>query len=268
MNTISDTAFFTCSLRARDAVAPRVICGDNFAGVFIDPDTDDIFQKMNIPPRMTASISARHRIIDDLLRERLALQPELAVVILGCGFDTRAFRMAGGRWYEVDEPQIIEDKNTKLGTTACGNYLQRISIDFATEDLHARLPSIEPSIPVIVVMEGVLLYLEDSQIERTMAALRRAYPGHFLICDLITREMVNRHSRPIRAVFESVGATWKFMPNDPVSVIEQTGYQVKTSIPIVDRSLELQSVPKFVRWLLHRLQPNLNGMAVHVFQAR
>ena len=53
------------------------------------------------------SNATRARIIDDLVRERLAVTPDLRVILIGAGFDSRAFRLPGGRWLEVDEPAPV-----------------------------------------------------------------------------------------------------------------------------------------------------------------
>ena len=60
------------------------------------------------------SNATRARIIDDLVRERLAVTPDLRVILIGAGFDSRAFRLKGGRWLEVDEPQVFAWKEPRL----------------------------------------------------------------------------------------------------------------------------------------------------------
>src|SRR4051812_44136831 len=71
----------------------------------------DQFRSFTIP---NASNIVRHHIIDDLLRKRVAANPRHRIVLLGAGFDTRAFRFNGGEWFEVDEAPIIERKNALL----------------------------------------------------------------------------------------------------------------------------------------------------------
>ena len=94
------------------------------------------FKKLTGPNISNAS---RHRIIDDLLRDRLALHPNLRIVIIGAGFDSRAFRLKGGQWLEIDEPQIFAWKDPRLPVAQCPNPLTRVSIDFETE--LPRLPT-------------------------------------------------------------------------------------------------------------------------------
>ncbi len=71
----------------------RPICGDQFAERFMDAEARALFKRFKKFRGPNASNAARHRIIDDWLRHRLSDQPKLRIVLLGAGFDTRAFRL-------------------------------------------------------------------------------------------------------------------------------------------------------------------------------
>jgi O-methyltransferase involved in polyketide biosynthesis len=98
MKPVSRTAFYCTGVRALDARAPRPVCGDRFAERFMDEAAWRIFEPFRNFTAPNASNITRHRIIDDLLRDRLAAQPGLRIVLIGAGFDSRAYRLKGGRW--------------------------------------------------------------------------------------------------------------------------------------------------------------------------
>jgi O-methyltransferase involved in polyketide biosynthesis len=52
----------------------------------------------------------RHQIIDELLQEQLQKNERQKIFIIGAGFDSRAYRLKGGEWVELDEPEIIIEK--------------------------------------------------------------------------------------------------------------------------------------------------------------
>ena len=52
-----------------------------------------IFREFESESAPNAGNVARHRYIDDFLRAWIAREPELQIVLLGCGFDSRAFRL-------------------------------------------------------------------------------------------------------------------------------------------------------------------------------
>ena len=86
-----------------------------------------------------ASNVARHRLIDDLLRDVVRRDTGRRIFVLGAGFDTRAFRLPGGRWWEFDDPSLFELKEERLPQRTAPNPLLRQSIDFPRESLATRL---------------------------------------------------------------------------------------------------------------------------------
>ena len=131
MKPISKTAFYCCGIRMQDAERAKPVCGDVYAKVFMNEDGLKILDTFKDEAGPNTSNIARHRIIDDLLRVELAAHRDLTVVIIGAGFDSRAYRLKGGAWVELDEPQVIAYKNERLPESKCQNELHRNSIDFS-----------------------------------------------------------------------------------------------------------------------------------------
>lgn len=96
LEPVSKTAYYCCGVRALDAGATHPVCGDQYAERFMTAEAWALFEPFRGFRAPNASNIARHRLIDDLLRARLARQPETTVVIVGAGFDARAFRLPGG----------------------------------------------------------------------------------------------------------------------------------------------------------------------------
>ena len=105
MKPISRTAFYSCGVRMQDAERSTSVCGDSYAKAFMNEEGLRILEAFQDETSPNASNVARHRIIDDFLRQELLANPSLCVVIIGAGFDSRAFRLKGGTWVELDEPQ-------------------------------------------------------------------------------------------------------------------------------------------------------------------
>jgi O-methyltransferase involved in polyketide biosynthesis len=205
--------------------------------------------------------------MDDLLRERLADNPDTWVVLVGAGLDSRAYRLQGGYWVEIDEVQIIDYKNICVPIEECSNPLQRIAIDFSGERLRDRLPMISAGQSVVVVMEGVFVYLTEAQIAQTLEDLCAAYPGHTLICDLSTRLFIEIYASQLRKKLLQMGAAFRFFSDTPTQIFEQAGYRVVATISVVVRMLEL-SRAKFARFVVACFMPSLaDGYVVHVLNA-
>ncbi|HEY8024791.1 MAG TPA: class I SAM-dependent methyltransferase [Burkholderiaceae bacterium] len=267
MNPISDTAFLTCGARAADAAATKPICGDSYAHRFLDERGQQVFEKFKSEKGPLASIVARHRLIDDLLRARIADDKATNVVIIGAGFDTRAFRLEGGNWAEIDEPQVVDLKNRVLPAERAANPLRRIAIDFAGEELANKLPTVAPGSPVVVVMEGIFIYLDEQQIDNTLRSLQQAYPGHTLICDLNSRRFMERHGKSLKQQIETLGATLKYLSDEPSAIFLRHGYRPTDQFSIIDKTLEYMNA-RIGRFLVKLCMPTLvDGLMLFVFAA-
>ena len=268
MKPISKTAFYCCGVRMLDAERDKPVCGDVYAKVFMNEDGLRILETFKDETNPNSSNVARHRIIDDLLRQELAAHTDLRVVIIGAGFDTRAYRLQGGTWLELDEPQVIAYKNERLPVSDSPNKLQRIAIDFSTESLADKLAPFAGGGPVVVVVEGVFMYLEQAAIEQLLQTLRRLFPQHKLICDLMTRKFFEKYGRTIHEKITGMGATFKFTADNPEEIFVKNGYNRVAQISMVEKSTEFEGrrVPKILfRTLLRTLA---SGYAIYVFEAK
>lgn len=269
MKPISQTAFYCCGVRMQDAERDKPVCGDVYAKVFMNEDGLRILEKFKDETGPNSSNVARHRIIDDLLRQELAAHPDLRVVIIGAGFDSRAYRLEGGTWLELDEPQVIAYKNERLPVSDSQNELHRIAIDFSSDSLEDKLsPFAGRGGPVVVVVEGVFMYLEQRAIEQLLHTLPRLFPRHKLICDLMTRKFFEKYGRTMHEKLTGMGATFKFTADNPEEIFVKSGYQRVDRISIVVKSTEFErrKIPKILfRTLLRTLA---NGYAIYVFEAK
>ncbi|HYV10048.1 MAG TPA: class I SAM-dependent methyltransferase [Pyrinomonadaceae bacterium] len=266
MKPISKTAFYCCGVRMQDAEREQPVCGDTYARVFMDEEGLQILRVFKDETRPNMSNVGRHRLIDDLLRDELAENPNLTVVIIGAGFDTRAFRLKGGTWVELDEPQVISYKEERLPAATSENELHRIAIDFAAESLEQKLASLAGRSPVTVVIEGVLMYLEEAAIDQLLQTLRRVFPQHRLICDLMTRDFFETTASSMHEKFTGMGATFKFTADNPEDVFVKNGYRQLENLPIIEKSVLLDAgeMPAEV-W--QTIQPTLpQGYSIYVFQ--
>jgi methyltransferase (TIGR00027 family) len=248
-----------------DAESSNPVCGDNYAKTFMNEDGLRILEAFKDETSPNASTISRHRIIDDLLREELLSNPNLCVVMVGAGFDSRAFRLKGGTWLELDEPQIIEYKNGRLPTANSDNELHRIPIDFSTDSLEDKLLPYSKYSPVVIVIEGVFAYLEEEEVRQLLNKLRRIYPQHKLICDLTSRAFFEEYSQSLHEKFAGLGASFKFTAEEPEKIFIENGYSCAERISIVERAVEYEliNIPmNILRTTLHTLA---EGYAVYVF---
>jgi len=267
MDPIAKTAYYCCGVRMADAQSARPVCGDTLAQRFMDAEARALFKRFERFHGPNASNAARHRIIDDLLRERLAAEPGLTVLLLGAGFDTRAFRLKGGQWLELDQPALIARKEATLPAGEAPNPLQRLAIDFARERLADKLAPWAGAAPAVVVMEGVSMYLGPEELRSTLLTLRQTLPGHTLVCDLMTRTFARRYGRGLRRRIKALGGNFAELLDDPEGFVTTQGYHPLAHYSIAGRAVEHGSVP-LPQWLFNTLLRSLrDGYQVHVLAA-
>lgn len=152
--------------KALDNRAEHPILGDKFADEAVRRIDYD-FAKLGFEKGGHITLPMRAKHLDDWAREFLAANPVSTVLHLGCGLDTRVYRIdppATVRWYDVDYPDVIELRKRLYPERQ--NYTL---ISSSVTDLQwlEELPSDRP---VLVVAEGLVMYLQE---EAALALFRR-----------------------------------------------------------------------------------------------
>ena len=271
-NDVSNSAFYCCGVRMEDARQPFPICNDRFAQRFMDEHAVTVFEPFRTETLPNISNATRCRIIDDILRSEL--KPDSTIISIGAGFDTRPYRLKGGTWIELDEAPLLAYKNEKLPAAECGNPLRRIAIDFSRESLGDKLAGVGANQPVIIVIEGVFMYLEPAAILANLRELRRLFPHHILLCDLMNRRFFEKFSGSVHAKLVAMGGTFTARPEHPEEIFLHNGYLEADRIPMVRRALELGvyrrrlGIPDFLaKLMLNFFLKDLSGYAIFQFRS-
>jgi methyltransferase (TIGR00027 family) len=265
-NPISRTAYYTLGVRAWDASRPKPVCDDTFAKYFMNDEAEAIWQKFKDYSRPNIGNASRHKIIDNYIGEALQSTPDATIVIIGAGFDTRSFRLKGGRWIELDEPAIITYKDSALAPSKAQNSLTRIAIDFARESIQQKLFLFATKKKTHVIIEGVLMYIDHKERKNLMLALQEIFPHHVVYCDLMRKSFFDRYSREIHETIRSLGTTFTDLTEYPEGMFLDNGYSAvsKTSIPLFAAQHGGLDVPSIILRLFMRTL--MNGYNIWRFE--
>ena len=223
----------------------------------MDSEAQAVWKEFENFHRPNGSNATRHAIIDRLLRSELEADSAARVVVVGAGFDTRAFRLRGGRWVEIDEPALLARKESRLPTGSAPNSLTRVPIQFASESLGAKLAPFAGPERTHVVVEGVLMYLTLAQRRALLEPLRKCYPHHVVYCDLMRESFANSYGREIREKLASMGAPFRDVTEHPERLFTEAGYVrlACESIPLTAAERGAIDVPAFaIRWFMRKLR--------------
>ena len=154
-------------------------------------------------PGVQGYIVARERAIDDLFLRMLGDGME-QVVILGAGYDARAYRFArplrGLRVFEVDEPATQETKKARLDQISDEFHgeVTMVPLDLERRTLAESLlaAGYDPALRTVFIMQGVMMYLTADAMDSTLRFVRSsAAPGSAIIFDYTANEILRGGGR-------------------------------------------------------------------------
>ena len=173
-----------------------------------------------VPGARTSAI-ARTRFIDDAIGAFLEERPE-QLVILGAGFDSRAYRLPGLRdisVFEVDRPDTQKAKQELLGhvLTCLPEHVRFVPTDFNQRDLESAMNAAgyRESAVTFFLLEGVTNYLTEAGVDATLRWCSRASPGSRLLFTYVHRQVLTNPgafigTEKIFASLEKFGEKWTF----------------------------------------------------------
>ncbi len=212
----STTAEFMALFRAQESALPegKRLFNDPFAVAFLSPRLRTASTLFRIPlvrsaparwmaarwPGARTSAIARTRLIDEWA-SAAASQGMRQAVILGAGFDCRAWRLTALRElriFEVDHPATSSEKRRVIGDI--GAPTERVSfapIDFEQESLTEALAKVgfDANRPTLVIWEGVTNYLTAEAVDATLRSIAALAEGSQLIFTYVDADLINGADR-------------------------------------------------------------------------
>jgi methyltransferase (TIGR00027 family) len=154
-------------------------------------------------PGVRTSVVARTRLIDGAVTE---LAPRVGqVVLLGAGFDTRAYRLpslAGRPVFEVDHPGTQGRKRAVLRRAgAPHDGVRFVPTDFNLGGPGAALAAAghDPAVSSLVLWEGVTNYLEAAAVDAGLRWCAGAAAGSALLFTYVDRQVLDHPERYVGA---------------------------------------------------------------------
>ncbi|MGB9980032.1 SAM-dependent methyltransferase [Methanobacterium sp.] len=219
------------------------ICYDPLAIHFISQETLELLQKnpemdkeKEIIFRGVANtIAARVRYFDDFVKKSIDDGIE-QLVILGAGYDTRAYRIEGlkenVKVFEVDHPGTqgvkIEKINEIFGSLP--GYVEYVSVDFEIEPLDHKLLNrgYSDSKKTLFVMEGLTHYIPPKAVIRILSFI------------------VKNSSKGSAVIFDYGSIPANIDENQDLDVAENIGKSLDESGEQVQFALKEGTVKKFL----------------------
>lgn len=199
-------------LRAIEAQKPQAerICDDPHARALISGGISFFLSKLviesgiyeRLAPGATAFVIGRERYIDDFLEACLSEGFD-QIVLLGAGFDTRAYRIPGieqTRVFEIDQPatQRVKLERLKKIIDPLPAHVMFVPVDINTRMLGERLQSSGYSEQgkTLFIWQGVTYFLTAEGVDGTLAFIaKHSGPSSAVIFDYCYNEILRDTSR-------------------------------------------------------------------------
>jgi methyltransferase (TIGR00027 family) len=184
-SSVEWTNLVTLYLRACESRLPEPVLGDHAAAEAVDRIDYD-FERMHKAAQPWANqylVALRASKLDDWTADFLRRHPNAVVLHLGCGMDTRALRLqlpADVDWFDVDQPDVIELRR-QLFDESAGYHT--IGSSVTDESWLDRIPT---GRPVLVVAEGLLMYLSERQVWELFQRLTDRFGSGELLFDTLS----------------------------------------------------------------------------------
>lgn len=245
VSNVSDTARWVAVYRAWESARPDALFNDPFAKTLAGERGQAIAALMPAQARSGWPMIARTKLIDDLVLAAVARGCD-CVVNLAAGLDTRPYRLAlpdSLRWIEADLPGLIEEKEQLLADAKPRCQLRRIRVDLTDENARVKAlqDAVHPSTQVLVISEGLLVYLDEDQVVALSRDLAALADVRYWILDLGSPAILAMMNKSMGA--HLTNSALKFAPGNGIAFFEALGWRVDQVHSIFQAALRFRRLP-------------------------
>ncbi len=212
---VSDTALWVAIYRAMESERPDAIFKDPYARRMGGERGEAIVQHMPSGKAMAWPMIVRTAVMDEIIMRTVG-EGAATVLNLAAGLDTRAFRLALPstlRWFDVDFPDMVAYRREHLDgvTPACVHEHVAADLTDAAQRRAVFAKAAERG-PVLIVAEGLLIYLSDEEVAGLARALAEPAAMRWWLIDIASPRLMAMLAKTWGNKLAAGGAPFKFAP--------------------------------------------------------
>lgn len=227
IRNVSDTALWVAVYRAMESERKDAIFKDPFARRMAGERGQSIVDAMPRGKDLAWAMIVRTAVMDELIQQCIA-EGATSILNLAAGLDTRAYRMdlpEHVHWFHVDFPPMVDYVQEKMAGETPRCKLTYLAADLrVAEQRDAVFKTAASKGPVLVVTEGLLVYLPPEDVEQLATALRETASARWWISDLATPLLLKRLSRSWSSKLKQGNAPFLFAPADAAAFFKPLGW--------------------------------------------
>jgi methyltransferase (TIGR00027 family) len=140
-------------------------------------------------------IALRARRYDEYARSFLERRPDGVVVNLGCGMDTRFFRLDDGRLvlFDLDLEEVIDLKRQLISENERYHMIAASVFDYQWMDQVSQ----NGRGKALFLAEGVFMYLDPAEVKSLVLELQSRFTGSELVCEVVNSMWLSKLFKPM-----------------------------------------------------------------------
>ena len=210
LTDVPETMLITLWAKAEETKRADALLHDEKAVEIIDKIEYD-FSKFSKAKFSQAGCCVRAGLIDAETKDFLNKHPDAVVVQLGAGIDARYERLQCPpvtHWYDLDLEEAIKLRRQLLSESERNTYIASSMFDYGWIDIvksHGK--------PVLLIIEGVLMYFESERIKAFFQELCARFDNATMLWFGVIRfvDLFGAIFRYIRKVSKSVEFKWSLL---------------------------------------------------------
>jgi methyltransferase (TIGR00027 family) len=193
LTAVSETALITLKSRVQEAEKDEPVIRDDVAQEclakirpLLPLETQNRLLNKRLPATLTRHIALRARKYDSYAKAFIAENQAGRVVSLGCGFDTRYWRVSDRAWnyIEVDLPEVVAAKRKVLGDRLT---YRTIGCSVLEDDWIEEVRSLQKE-NILFLAEGLLMYLPQAEVVGLFNKLAETFSKSEIVFEVVNQK--------------------------------------------------------------------------------
>jgi methyltransferase (TIGR00027 family) len=186
---VSDTALMVAACRAHENGLEDAFVRDPFAARLAGERGRAILRDLPHADMARFGMAIRTRFVDELLLEALRTKAIATVLSVGCGLDTRPWRLelpSELRWIEVDFAEMLDYKERLMSGETPRCRRERLTVDLNDREQRRSMYEAAGKAPALMITEGLLTYLPAASVDAVAGETWKASGVAHWISDITT----------------------------------------------------------------------------------
>jgi methyltransferase (TIGR00027 family) len=260
IRNVSDTALWVAIYRAMENERRDAVFRDPYARRLGGERGQAIVDALPSGAQLSWPIVVRTAVMDEIVL-RCVRQGAKTVLNLAAGLDARPYRLAlpaNLRWLHVDMPEMVEYFQDQMGEETPRCQVDFIAADLREADRRREVLALAARRgPVLVITEGLLMYLAPDDVAALAIDLREVAKARWWLSDIVSPMLLKYLERRMLPTLREGNAPFLFAPAESTAFFAPMGWHETEFRSSFEESLRLGRTMRWawlVRWL-SALQP-------------